>query len=144
MILIAHRGNVQGSKPTLENSPEYIQNAINLGYAVEVDVWCNSNCLSLGHDEPTYEIGIQWIMERSNKLWIHCKNIEAIEYFSKFIDDVNYSWHEGDVLTLTTSGYIWSTYNIDKGILVMPETFNTSPTENTLGICSDNIKSYKN
>jgi len=143
MILIAHRGNVQGSKPTLENSPEYIQNAINLGYDVEVDVWCNSNRLSLGHDEPTYEIEIQWIMERSNKLWIHCKNIEAIEYFNKLIDDVNYFWHEDDVLTLTNTGHIWSTHNIDKGILVMPETFNTFPTENTLGICSDNIKSYK-
>ena len=39
MILISHRGNINGKKPDLENKPEYIQNAIKLGYNVEIDVW---------------------------------------------------------------------------------------------------------
>ena len=28
MILISHRGNINGSKPEMENKPEYIQQAL--------------------------------------------------------------------------------------------------------------------
>ena len=39
MILISHRGNLNGPKPDQENSPNYINNAISKGYNVEIDVW---------------------------------------------------------------------------------------------------------
>jgi hypothetical protein len=52
MIYISHRGNVDGKKPHLENKPEYIDEAISLGYDVEIDVWCIDGGLMLGHDEP--------------------------------------------------------------------------------------------
>ena len=39
MILISHRGNIDGPNPKLENSPEYIQLAMEKGFDVEVDVW---------------------------------------------------------------------------------------------------------
>jgi hypothetical protein len=39
MIYISHRGNIDGKKPHLENSPSYIDEAIELGYDVEVDLW---------------------------------------------------------------------------------------------------------
>ena len=38
MILISHRGNVNGRFEDWENKPEYINDALNLGYDVEVDV----------------------------------------------------------------------------------------------------------
>ena len=38
MILISHRGNINGPNPEMENNPEYIQKALDLGYDVEVDV----------------------------------------------------------------------------------------------------------
>ena len=38
MIYIAHRGNIRGPNPERENSPDYIDEAIQSGYYVEVDV----------------------------------------------------------------------------------------------------------
>jgi glycerophosphoryl diester phosphodiesterase len=53
MILIAHRGNLNGKQPERENSPEYIKEALEKGYHVEVDVWLKeTNNLFLGHDSP--------------------------------------------------------------------------------------------
>ena len=39
MILISHRGNINGKKPNYENKPEYIWEALRKGYHCEVDVW---------------------------------------------------------------------------------------------------------
>ena len=39
MILISHRGNIEGKQPKLENKPEYISKALELGYNVEIDIW---------------------------------------------------------------------------------------------------------
>jgi hypothetical protein len=41
--LYAHRGNLFGPKPELENTPDYIDQAIKFGFKVEVDVWLNSD-----------------------------------------------------------------------------------------------------
>ena len=38
MILIAHRGNIDGPNPEMENNPQYIDKAIDSGYNVEIDV----------------------------------------------------------------------------------------------------------
>ena len=38
MILISHRGNLNGTSP-FENHPEYIQKALLKGFDVEIDVW---------------------------------------------------------------------------------------------------------
>ena len=54
MILISHRGNINGRIPDLENSPDYIDAAIKLGYDVEVDVWFYNDSFFLGL-EPTGE-----------------------------------------------------------------------------------------
>jgi hypothetical protein len=75
MILISHRGNIDGKKPHFENSPSYIDEAIELGYDVEVDLWLVNDKFYLGHDEPQYEIDFKWIEDRDDRLWVHCKNI---------------------------------------------------------------------
>ena len=59
MIYIAHRGNINGKQLDLENSPKYINRAIELGYHVEVDVWYNDGFF-LGHDNPKYKINIRY------------------------------------------------------------------------------------
>ena len=53
MILISHRGNLDGPTPKEENRIEYIENALGEGYQVEVDVWWWDG-FYLGHDEPEY------------------------------------------------------------------------------------------
>ncbi len=56
MILISHRGNITGANPSRENSPDYIQEALEADYNVEIDVWYKDKKWNLGHDEPQYEV----------------------------------------------------------------------------------------
>ena len=145
MKLISHRGNINGPLPESENNPEYIDNAICLGYDIEIDVWMINEVLFLGHDKPQYKIDINWIDDRNHKLWVHCKNIEALEFFNRFKTDINYFWHEHDTATLTSKNYIW-TYPgkqpIKNSIAVMPES-NNDNIDKCIGICSDYIINYK-
>ena len=148
MIYISHRGNIDGKKPHLENNPNYIDDAISLGYDVEIDVWYIDSSWYLGHDEPQYPIDLNWIDSRSSSLWIHCKNKEAVEYLveNEFdYKELNWFWHESDTLTLTSMGYVWvypGKQPIKRSIAVMPERYDDTIAQ-CLGICSDVIKKYK-
>ena len=144
MIYISHRGNVDGKKPHLENKPEYIDEAISLGYDVEIDVWCIGGVLMLGHDEPQYRITKNWLKKRYDNVWVHCKNIEALELFNA-LRSYHYFWHEEDTLTLTSKGVVWAypgKQPIKGSIAVMPERSNDDVSI-CIGICSDVIKKYK-
>ena len=101
MYLIAHRGNINGITE-LENQPSYIDNAIQEGFDVEVDVWVIDDVLYLGHDKPQYKVEFRWFRDRINKLWVHCKNAEAMLFFNRDGYKFNYFWHEEDMLTLTS------------------------------------------
>ena len=84
MKLIAHRGNINGSDPLEENSPEYIEAAIAEGYDVEIDIRYDTfdKKLYLGHDEPQYVTTWFWLGKYINNLWVHCKNVEALYEFA--------------------------------------------------------------
>ena len=43
MILISHRGNLDGKREEFENHPDYIEDAKKRGFDVEVDVWFTKN-----------------------------------------------------------------------------------------------------
>jgi hypothetical protein len=143
MILISHRGNIDGKIPEYENNPNYIQAALELGYDVEIDLWVVNDVLYLGHDEPQYKITWEYFKDKVDKLWVHCKNIEAL-YFVKETK-LHYFWHETDTVTLTSKNYIWAypgKQPISGSIAVMPELEN----DNVLlcaGVCSDYIKRFK-
>jgi hypothetical protein len=144
MILISHRGNVDGKNVELENKPSYIDESIALGYDVEIDVWMIDGVLFLGHDEPQYNITQEWLNLRYKRIWVHCKNMEAMEWFNT-IDGFNYFWHENDTVTLTSKNYIWAYVGkqpIKRSIAVMPEIYNDNLND-CIGICSDYIKNYK-
>jgi hypothetical protein len=146
MKLISHRGNLEGPNPEQENHPDYIWKAIQAGYEVEIDVWWVDNKFKLGHDKPQYDFPFGLIENHYGKLWIHCKNMNALSQLNELDSSgskLNYFSHENDLGVLTSRGYIWSTHLYDRGILVMPEVFNKEPNENTFGICSDYIKNYK-
>lgn len=149
MIYISHRGNINGRVENSENNPDYIDNTISMGYNVEIDIWFFNDELWLGHDEPQYAISQKWLEERCDKLWVHCKNLEAIEYFSNDENgvgiDINYFWHQTDDVTLTSFGYIWAypgKQPIKNSIAVLPE-INNDDIKNCIGICSDYIYNYK-
>lgn len=148
MILISHRGNLNGKNESLENNPNYIDTAISKNYDVEVDVWYKDDLLWLGHDKPEYSVTVDFLRERITKLWIHCKNIEAIEFFinhKKINQNFHYFWHQNDDLTLTSFNYIWAypgKQPIKNSIAVMPE-INNDDTTQCIGICSDYIDNIK-
>jgi hypothetical protein len=142
MILISHRGNLNGPNEVRENSPHYIMEAIAEGYDVEVDLWWVNGRVYLGHDEPQYEVSDEWLGERIDKLWVHCKNVESLNWIRS--TSLNYFWHEQDTLTLTSKNYMWvypGKQPITESIAVMPEIHNDDISK-CLGVCSDFIKRY--
>lgn len=144
MILISHRGNINGRSELYENSPNYIDSAIKKGYDVEVDIWLSNGNFYLGHDNPQYEISLEWLSERKDNLWIHCKNIESIEKFNILNEKYNYFWHQEDTVTLTSKNFMWAypgNQPIKNSISVLPELFNDNTSE-CIGICSDYIQNY--
>lgn len=145
MILISHRGNISGIQKEKENSISYIEDALNCGYDVEVDIWRIKNKLFLGHDFPQYEFDIDWLKSKCNNLWIHCKNYESVNYFLNF-DIFNFFWHQYDDISITSLGYIWvfpGKQPIQNSIAVLPE-LNEEDLSKCIGICSDYIELYKN
>ncbi len=146
MILISHRGNINGRLESLENEPAYIDLAIKKDYLVEVDVWYVNNVLYLGHDKPLYGVDFGWFRDRLTKIWVHCKNIEAFEFFKKQEYKFNYFWHENEKSVITSENYIIS--HVDEEpthgtIAMMPEKHNFDVSK-CLGVCSDYIEKYKN
>jgi hypothetical protein len=145
MLLISHRGNVSGSEPDLENNPAHIDRIIvGMELNVEIDLWVfDQQEIYLGHDEPQYGIDFKWLYTRRNKLWIHCKNIEALVYMHNLpiSDHMNYFWHEMDDYTMTSKGYIWAypgkeVHLPSRAIAVMPE-INKTNLRPFYGICTD-------
>ena len=142
MILISHRGNLKGKVSGYENDPGYIDEALNKGYEVEIDVWYKDEEWYLGHDEPQYGINLEYL--KHDKFWCHAKNIEAL---NKMLErDIHCFWHQEDDVTLTSKGYMWTYPGKElthKSIAVLPEINNDIPKK-CLGICSDYIVNYKN
>jgi len=150
MRLISHRGNVDGKYPQYENLPEYVEKAMSLGYDCEIDVRFIDGEWFLGHDKPQYKIDLDWIIENNLKLWVHCKNVEAIQEFKRLeewvqLKSINYFWHQEDDVTITSQGFVWAHPKIqppNDSIAVMPDNYKWD-LKNVLGICSDFIAKYK-
>jgi len=153
MLVISHRGNLDGQEKSLENQPEHIKRCIRgLEINVEIDLWAFENGehteLYLGHDEPQYGISTKWLLDFSNFLWIHCKNMQALVYLHNHPDThrFNYFWHETDDYTITSKGYIWAypgnSLNLpSRAIAVMPEQHNID-LRYFCGVCTDNAEHY--
>jgi hypothetical protein len=152
MRLISHRGNINGPNTSYENTFLHISKAINCGYECEIDVWKIYNELYLGHDWPKELIDEKELLSLKDKLWIHCKNIAALQYFNlNSFYDYNYFWHQEDNYTLTSKKWIWAypgkhiirNYE-SKIVCVMPEINNEHNFSGFSAICSDYIEKYSN
>ncbi len=140
MFFIAHRGNISGPNQKEENKIDYLLNAINLKFQVEVDLWFQKDKFYLGHDEPLYEIKLDFFNKEN--FWIHAKNLQCFYELRKH--DLNFFWHEEDKVVLTSKGYFWNypgTKLSKNSICVLPEK-NDEKNLDCAGICSDFIKDY--
>ena len=107
MIKIAHRGDLTGPSHK-ENQTYHLVDAIDAGYDVELDLWMINDLLWLGHDGPQYLIKESFLLDIGHAAWIHCKNLEALNFLNSTFPQLNYFWHEEDSYTLTSQGYIWA------------------------------------
>lgn len=146
MILISHRGNINNVLPELENSPSYIDAAIARGYDVEIDVRLVLGKIFLGHDNPDYEVSLDWLLNRKKFLWVHTKNFEALSFL---IDkDLRTFYHVREAHTIINNcNLIWS-HNLSqadkKSIIPLiskadTDTFFEEDFSDVAGICSDFI-----
>jgi hypothetical protein len=154
MKLIAHRGLTVGpDSGAIENHPAQISFALLLGYDVEVDVWFIDHEWWLGHSEPERKVEKDFI--RTPKLWLHCKNLEALHeltWYGLDYGDPQYFWHQNDDYTLTSHGNIWTHIDgrlvTDKSVLVLDDeidesTWTHEKLKSSYGICSKWIENLK-
>lgn len=136
MLIISHRGNIRGSSPNTENTTYAIEQAIGMGFDCEIDVWYQEDSFWLGHDKAENKVYVDFFNKHSCHLWIHCKNIEALIQLK---DRFNCFFHDKDIYTLTSKGYIWGNIGSSmtkETIQVMPERAKHEYQE-CLGICTD-------
>ena len=144
MFFISHRGNIYGKNPELENMPSYIENALQLGFDVEVDVWVDQSFnLFLGHDKPQFKTTIEFL--QNPKIWCHAKNLPALELL--LLNDCHVFSHNIDAYTITSKKFIWAFPGqpiSKKTIAVLPENGYYSHDQLAMckGICADNIYDY--
>lgn len=153
MMLISHRGNLNGKLPDRENEPAYIDEAIAAGYSVEIDMRVCERVdaapdIWLGHDNLQYQVTLEWLQERQNYLWFHCKNREALEFCLG--KKLHCFWHDTDDYTMTSNGYVWAYPGKLKAgmftILVMPElhwSVEEIKNQRCFGVCSDIVAQLK-
>ena len=143
MKIISHRGNVSGRKPRLENTKEYVLKALK-SFDVEIDVWAYDGAIYLGHDEPTELIPLTLLKLNSEKLWIHCKNIEALETLSKE-RDLNCFGHSLDEFVLTSKGFIFTKPNSNQSPNSVSVDLNAEKLYyKNYGVCTDYPEKYRN
>jgi hypothetical protein len=149
VLIISHRGNLNGRDISFENKPERILDVINQNLHVEIDLRWYNNKFYLGHDEPQYEIDADFLIDNNRSLWIHCKEKESFHEVLN-LKTVHYFWHDTDDYTLTNLGYVWAYPGKepvgDSCIAVMPERCWTA--EETIqkpffGVCTDNCLEFK-
>lgn len=136
MIKIAHRGNTKG--PSIhENQLWYVQEAIDKGFDVEIDLWSIRNKLWLGHDSAQYLVSEEWLEERAGHLWIHCKNFEALNRMAAKGYLLNYFWHQVDDHTVTSWNWIWTYPGKEVGEHSIIVDLKNEGTYDCYGVCSD-------
>ena len=141
MLLISHRGNMDGKKPEYENGQKYCQQAIDKGYHVEIDVHWYDGIFWTGHDRPQYRVDTEFLQKE--EVWCHAKDIQALYQLQKI--ESHCFFHQNDNATLTSKGYIWTypTHTItDNSICVLPE-IQRVDYKKAAGICTDYILKYK-
>jgi hypothetical protein len=142
MKIISHRGNIQGPDPLTENTVAKIEEALSLGFDVEIDLWVIGTDLFLGHDSPDHAIDKSFI--DNSCLWVHAKNLQALDFLVNEKLKSSFFWHESDCYTLTSQNHIWAyphqSVTENTVIVVTNENMDKQVDcvyEKSFGICTD-------
>jgi len=148
MIFISHRGNLSGPNPELENNPSQVEKVLENGYNCEIDIRYKDGVYWLGHDKPQYEVSVWFLDKNCDKLWMHCKDIGALNHLTKYHKNFNCFFHQTDDVVLTSQGFLWvypGKELVEGSVCVMPERgYDSLNIDKCYGYCSDylNPKDY--
>jgi len=145
LLIISHRGNLNGPEKLNENKIFSIITALNSGFDVEIDLWKIGRSLFLGHEAPQHKVILSFLNSNKKNLWIHAKNHEAFLYF--FDKGFRVFWHQNDDFALTSKGDIWAYPGkcnfLNRIEVVKNFDFDVDTNKNILGICTDYANFYK-
>ena len=146
MKIIAHRANLAGPEPWKENTPVAIDLCIDLGFDVEIDLRYSPMTRSfvLGHDKGEHPVTLDWLDERKESLWVHCKDLFSLNKMTEQ-SGFRYFWHQEDDYTLTSNEIIWAYPGKEytcRTVIVMPEwdenvDWDKLKKSNCYGVCTD-------
>ena len=105
MIIISHRGNLNGPEAATENMPAQLTTALEAGFHVECDVWYTGGHFWLGHDVATWTADEFVRNAHPFKVWFHAKNVEALVELSAL--NKHYFAHDKDPYTVTSREFFW-------------------------------------
>lgn len=148
LIFVAHRGNISGRKVNRENEPSYLQEALKLGFAVEIDVRYYLGKIFFGHDYPQYEVDLDQAPWRDNlSVFYHCKDIQTLDYFTQHQKCSCFFYQDGPGITTIANGFgiggeplHWSyKYYVRNGITMIDYPGDAICRYDVAGFCSDEI-----
>lgn len=124
LIVISHRGNLNGPDPKKENSIEYISDALKFhpDLYVEIDLWKIGNKIFLGHDYPQYETTLVELLKWKQRLICHAKTPATLV----LLLGANFHtfFHKTDEVVLTSENWLWTYPSgeiLPQSIWVLPE-----------------------
>jgi hypothetical protein len=147
MKLISNKGNLNGISEN-ENKPEFIENAINLGYDVKIDLWLQDNQLYLGSSKPEFKLDIDWFEKFHQKLWLDCHDLTIIDRFydlDPMGTKLNYFYIHKDPIARTSKWYniVWGEKPIKGCVFMYPEIHPEFDYTQCFGLISSQIMNYK-
>jgi hypothetical protein len=144
VIIISHRGFLNGVDKSVENNPIQVDKCLNLNFNVEIDVWYEKRIFYLGHNSPVHKISYRWLEDRSKFLWVHCKNLSALDFFVSNKSNLNFFFHNADNYTLTSHKFIWTYPNlkVTKNCIIVALNYNdiftfAGKSIKPFGVCTD-------
>ena len=140
MLLISDKGNTNGPNILSQNTPDYIDSTINLGYNVKIDLWYHNDKCFLGDDGPKTEINWDWIIKNSSYLWINCRTTNTFSFLLENAKSLNFFYNKSDVIAMTSQGLAWSSADNPhtKGTI----TQDADQIDGVLGICSNHVSKW--
>lgn len=159
MKVISHRGNINCTNPIRENKIWAIEECIEKGYLVEVDLWVDyfvskqAFYLYLSHDKTQINdiVSFDWLIQHQYKLLVHCKNKEAIEFAITYLDG-DWFCHDQDRWAKTNNGKLICYGKLEDiienedSLLIMPEHHGIEPEDvknlNIGYVCTDYVEKW--
>ncbi len=144
MTIIANNGNLKGPCE-FSGTQKQIELAIKTGFDVKIDITLQDNGFFSGNP-PEHKIELDFLRKNVNSLWLHCRNIEALDFFNTDGGDFNCFWLQYDDYAFTSHQYLLvppsMTIPKEYGVALHPELDEFWSLKDAWGILTDYPSEY--